>query len=141
MDTDLQGRLRVGIDIVSVSRVQGRMETDPKRYASRFLTETELGHCTKTAGSLDPQKVAGRIAAKEAVMKVLGDGWPRVSWTDIEVLPGVKRRPSVRLTGNAYAISVSMCLSAVDISISHDGGFAIAVAVGVCDRKVESCFS
>ncbi len=113
------------------------MGAEPLRYAARFLTEKEFTYCTRAAGSLDAQKVAGRIAAKEAVMKVLGDGWPRVPWVDIEVLPGCKKRPSVKLYGNAYAISISMGLTAIDVSISHDGGFAIAAAVGVFGRKVE----
>lgn len=79
------------------------------------------------------ERVCGRIAAKEAVMKVLGQGWPAVSWTDIAVLVDASGRPAVTLAGKARAVMDSLGLVAIDVSITHDGDLAIAVALGLRD--------
>jgi len=80
------------------------------------------------------ERVAGRVAAKEAVMKVIGEGWPAVSWTDIEVLPGASGRPVVSLSGRAREFAAAAGLDVLDVSITHDGDLAIAAALGTVRR-------
>ncbi len=133
--------LRVGIDVVPILRVQESMTSDPSRYLAKFLTAAEASYCQRAGGSWSLERVAGRIAAKEAVMKVLGEGWPRIGWTDIEVLPGSNRRPYVTLSGEARALSKSLGMKALDVSITHDGGLAIAAALGAFGQEVTSCYN
>lgn len=64
-------------------------------------------------------------------MKVLGEGWPAIPWTDISVLPGQSGRPSAFLSGKALAALELLGLGGVDVSITHDGDLAIAVALGI----------
>ncbi|HHY75315.1 MAG TPA: holo-ACP synthase [Firmicutes bacterium] len=118
---------RIGVDIVPVARVRRSLEAFGDAFWRRFFTPREAEHCR---GAREAERAAGRIAAKEAVMKVLGVGWPSIPWTSIEVLPDETGRPSVGLTGKAAGAMARLGLSAVDVSITHDGDLAIAVALG-----------
>jgi phosphopantetheine--protein transferase-like protein len=120
--------LRIGIDAVPLGRIRKSLERHERAFMSKLLTPDEVAYC---AGPRKIERVAGRVAAKEAVMKVLGEGWPAVSWTEVEVLPGGSGRPAVALTGKARQVMGSLGLAAIDVSITHDGDLAIAVALGV----------
>ena len=43
-------------------------------------------------------------------MKALGEGWPKVSWQDIEIVRG-EGRPELRLTGRAAALAGEASMS------------------------------
>lgn len=119
---------RIGIDVVPQARIRRSLEQHEQAFLSRLLTPEEAAYC---AGARAVERVSGRVAAKEAVMKVLGDGWPAIPWTDISVMPGESGRPVATLTGKALAAMESLGVSALDVSITHDGDLAIAVALGV----------
>lgn len=125
-----RGAPRIGVDVVSQARVKLSLERHGQAFLSKFLTPQEASYCS---GRRTLERVSGRVAAKEAVMKVLGHGWPSVSWTDIAVLPDGSGRPRVTLSGRALGFMDSLGLKAIDVSITHDGGLAIAVALGVGD--------
>jgi holo-[acyl-carrier protein] synthase len=114
----------VGTDIVRIARLQRNAETLGDTFLRRSFTDRELEICAGRAESL-----AGRWAAKEAVMKALGAGIGEVALTDIEIDRGDSGRPAVRLSGTAAARAGSWGLTHWDVSISHDGEYAIAVAV------------
>jgi holo-[acyl-carrier protein] synthase len=109
----------VGIDVVDIERLRAVMARSP-RALQRLFTADERAYCASRA---DPVvHFAGTLAAKEAVIKALGLG-PLPVWARrIEIVrdAGV---PRVEVTG-ADA-------SGVDISISHDAGVAVAVAVRI----------
>ena len=58
-------------------------------------------------------------------MKALGEGWPKVSWQDIEIVRG-DGRPELRLTGRAAALAGGGSLA---VSLAHDGGVAVAQVI------------
>lgn len=122
---------RIGVDVVPLGRIRTSLDRHGDALRARLLTPSENRYC---AGARAVERVAGRIAAKEAIMKVLGQGWPYVSWTDIEVTPGTAGRPEVTLTGRALALAEDAGLEGLDVSITHDGDFAIAVAFGAVRR-------
>lgn len=116
----------VGVDIIEIERV-GRLV---KRYGDRFLrrvfTPEEL---KETEGVED--RLAGRFAAKEAVLKVLQTGLAEgISWRDVEIRSGKAGEPRVGLSGEAKIHAKSRGIRTVHLSISHDQGRAIAFAVG-----------
>lgn len=113
--------IRLGIDVVDIARLADRMATWP-RLADRLFTPAEQAYAL---GRTNPaQHFAARVAAKEAAFKALGEGWPRVSWTEVEVVSGAdRRRPSLRLTGRAADLAGG---STAMVSMSHDAGIAIA---------------
>ncbi len=113
--------IRMGIDIVDIARLELRMQTWPK-LVDRLFTPAEQAYCLSKPHPA--QHFAARVAAKEATFKALGKGWPGVSWTEVEVVSGADRtRPALLLTGQAAELAGD-CTTL--ISVSHDGGFAIA---------------
>ena len=122
---------RIGIDVVPLSRIRTSLDRHKDAFLAKILTPKEGEYC---AGVRMIERVAGRVAAKEAVMKVIGEGWPAVSWTDIEVLPGASGRPVVSLSGRAREFAAAAGLDALDVSITHDGDLAIAAALGTVRR-------
>jgi holo-[acyl-carrier protein] synthase len=111
--------IRIGIDLVDIARLADRMETWP-RMANRLFTSGEQEY---SLGKRNPaQHFAARFAAKEAAFKALGDGWPALSWTDVEVVSD-GGRPALHLRGRAAEMA-GECTAL--LSLSHDAGIAIA---------------
>lgn len=129
-----EGSPRVGVDIVAQGRIRRSLERHGQAFLSRLLTPEEVSYCQ---GPRMLERVSGRIAAKEAVMKVLGQGWPAVAWTDIAVLPDGLGRPVAALSGKALEAMGTLGFAAVDVSITHDGDLAIAVALGVPESRFQ----
>jgi holo-[acyl-carrier protein] synthase len=104
----------VGTDILEIGRV-----SLTKAFIERILTPAEqtlLEQIAQDARKLE--FLAGRFAAKEALMKALGTGIGKSSFQDFNILPAPSGQPHCDLPGiNVF------------LSISHDGGFAIAMAV------------
>lgn len=91
--------------------------------AERVLTPAELVYCR---GKADPvPSIAARIAAKEAVGKLLGTGI--LSWQEIEVVPGGP--PRVQLRGSTAVWAAGLGIDHVALSLSHTAGAAVATAV------------
>jgi holo-[acyl-carrier protein] synthase len=94
----------------------------------RVFTPRELAYCSRRRRSAE--HLAGRWAAKEAVLKSLGTGLgPRMEWTDIEVVNDLSGRPRVRLHGEVEALARSLGMQHIEISLSHTGGLTVAHAV------------
>ena len=110
----------VGVDVVDVERLRTLLSDRPEMY-DRLFTEAELAFCSSKA---DPVRhLAGTLAAKEAVIKAhrLGTlvGWSR----RIVIERSSEGVPRVKLPADPSRIPPQ-------ISISHDGGVAVAVAFG-----------
>lgn len=119
----------VGVDIVLTQRVRALLTEHSKSVLARMLTPTELKDCCKE-GHLDAQSVAGRLAAKEAAFKALATSDKVLPWLDMEVRSAPGGRPVLRLSGAAQSLADQAGLTTIRISISHDGDYAVAVAVG-----------
>jgi len=118
--------LSFGVDLVEVRRVALIAERYGERFGRRVFTERELADCGMRAESL-----AARWAAKEAVAKALGTGFGPVGYLDIEVVQDEARCPHVHLHGRAAALAEALGLTRWALSISHDGGMAIAFVVAM----------
>jgi len=119
-----------GIDMVECARLQEMIDRHGRRFLERVFTAAELDYCLGKKRAIE--HLAGRFAAKEAVLKVLGTGWRGgISWTDIEVRNAPSGRPSVSLTGRCRRIADEMGLAVILMSISHISTHAIAAAIGV----------
>jgi holo-[acyl-carrier protein] synthase len=117
--------ISIGVDIVEIERVESAVNRGGERFLNRVYTETELKSCRDRLSSL-----ASRFAAKEAVMKVLGEGGTGIAWREIEILTGDDGRPSVRLHGQAVNKATKLNLKEISVSLSDSKQYAIAVAIG-----------
>src|SRR2546423_5242218 len=110
---------RVGVDVAAIPRIAEAHRRFGSRFLHKFLSEREIAYCAES-----PERWAGRWAAKEAIGKAMPSGVPRPRMRDVEILPSDDGRPHVRV-----APATTLTGSTVDVSIAHDGHFAIAVAV------------
>ncbi len=119
-----------GIDIIECDRIKHIWDRHGERFLRRVFTEGEIAYCLARKNPLP--HLAGRFAAKEAVLKVLGTGWRgAICWTDVEVTNVTSGRPSVVLTGHSARIARSLGIQTVHISITHTGRYGAASAIGV----------
>ncbi|MBR5936963.1 MAG: holo-ACP synthase [Clostridiales bacterium] len=116
-----------GVDVVSIERIEKVISRNEEAFRRRVLTEAEK----KEYPSNEARKaeyLAGRFAAKEAISKALGTGigGQGVSMTDMEVLRKDSGAPYVQLYGCARKVFEEKGGRSICISISHDGGVAVA---------------
>lgn len=109
----------IGIDIVSVERVKLAAKRTP-RFLERVFTVAEREYCE----GKDAESLAGIFCAKEAVYKALN--LTGITICDIEICREKSGRPYAQLTKSSAAKTGFS--GRVEVSITHDGGFAAAVA-------------
>ena len=118
-----------GIDMVECDRLAESIRKHGEAFLQRVFTPAELEYCRGRKREIE--HLAGRFAAKEAVMKLLGTGWQNgIGWQDIEVVNQSSGRPVVRLTGRCRELADELGLASILISISHVASHAIASAIG-----------
>lgn len=118
-----------GVDIVECARLAEIIDRHGERFLQRVFTPRELAYCRGRKRRIE--HLAGRFAAKEAVLKVLGTGWRGgINWTDVEVVNDASGRPQVVLAGRCRQIADGLGLADIAISISHTKDYAIGSAIG-----------
>ena len=117
-----------GIDIVQIERIENSLAKQGSAFADRVYTKAEQEICEGRHEARRIESLAGRFAAKEAVAKALGTGigGKGVAMTELEILNRENGAPYVVLKGHAREVSNQMQGRSISISISHDGGFAVA---------------
>jgi len=113
--------MHIGTDIIQIDRMERALEKFGNKFAKKFLNNDEITLAKKI------HTLAGFWAAKEAVSKALGCGiGADLSFHDIIIRKDHRGAPYFILSHRAKKIHTVQTSS---LSISHDGGFAIAVAV------------
>ncbi len=111
--------MNIGTDIIQISRIEKALSQFGDKFTQRFLCEEEIKLVQK------PASIAGFWAAKEAIAKALGCGIGReLSFHDIILSKDARGKPSFLLSPKAQNLHP---IKESSLSISHDGGFAIAV--------------
>ena len=118
--------LRCGIDMIEIERVEDGIAQFGERFLNRFFTAGERADCEDQGNRL-----AARLAAKEAVAKALGTGIGDVGWREIEIRGGERGRPTLVLHGAAAQVSAELGLTQWDVSLTHTRTHASAVAVAL----------
>jgi holo-[acyl-carrier protein] synthase len=109
----------IGIDAVDAARFAAALDRTPG-LATRLFTPEER--------ELPVASLAARFAAKEAVAKALGA--PRgLGWHDAEIRRGEGGRPELFVTGTVAAAALELGVRHWHVSLTHDGGMAMAVVV------------
>ncbi|MEM6391684.1 MAG: holo-ACP synthase [Planctomycetota bacterium] len=120
-----------GVDIVETERVARLLGQHEARFLSRVFTEAERAYCEKNP-KRRLEHYAGRFAAKEAILKVLGTGWSGgIAWTDAEVVKLPSGQPTVALHGRCLEVAGGLGIESWWLSLSHISTHAVASAIGV----------
>jgi holo-[acyl-carrier protein] synthase len=121
-----------GIDLVETGRIAGMLKEHGDRFLEKVFTPGEVAYARSTRNEIE--KLSGRFAAKEAVLKLVGTGWRgKISWTDIEVLNNPLGQQIITLRGEVARIAADMGITQISISITHTANFAIASAVALAE--------
>jgi holo-[acyl-carrier protein] synthase len=113
------GLVGIGVDVVDVDRFSLAVVRTPG-FVARVLTEDER------TGS--PQSLAARFAAKEALAKALGAP-VGLRWHDAVVRGQPSGQPRFDVTGTAAQACRDRGAATIHLTLSHDGGMAVAMVV------------
>jgi len=109
----------IGVDIVVISRIERLIEKYGDKALKRFLTPKEI----KLVKS--PSTAAGFWASKEAASKAIGTGIGKeCNFYDIKISKTDKNAPQIKYKKH---LRKKFNIKNSSLSITHDGGFAIAV--------------
>ena len=114
----------VGVDIVDLARFERALSRTPL-LGPRLFTEAER---VSDGKPLSLRSLAGRFAAKEALIKALG-GSSGIGWHDMPVIRDGARNPSFALEPHVRQLLVARGIRNIHLSMAHDAGVAIAYVV------------
>lgn len=115
----------IGVDLVDLARFERAVTRTPGLLERLFVpVEREL----------PLRSLAGRFAAKEALIKALGssDG---IRWQEMAVVNGPEGSPDFVLTGSTADAVAARGITSLHVSMSHDGGAAMAFVVAEGDPR------
>jgi phosphopantetheine--protein transferase-like protein len=94
------GALRVGTDLVQVSRIAQSIHQFGDRFVHRLFTADEIAYASSNPALL-AERLAARFAAKEAAIKALSLSDTGLDWRQIEVQRSASGHCSLALHGVA----------------------------------------
>lgn len=109
----------IGVDVVDLARFEASLTRTPALKEKLF---------TPAEAVLSLESLAARFAAKEALAKALGAPG-NLAWHDAEVVSLESGQPTLELRGTVLARAQHLGVTRADLSLSHDGGMAIAFVV------------
>ncbi|HEY2545240.1 MAG TPA: holo-ACP synthase [Candidatus Acidoferrum sp.] len=127
--------MKIGVDMVEIARL-ARLVRKSRTFAQRTFSTREL----ETAGLLPEKRreeyLAGRFAVKEAALKALGIGLGEdLRLTEIETVRLASGAPKLELRGNVSKFAKRIGVRELQVSISHELGFAVAFVLFLTGRK------
>ena len=113
----------IGVDIVDLARFERQIQRTPG-LVPRLFTEGER--------ALPAHSLAARFAAKEALIKALGDS-AGATWHELEVATDDHGNPGFVLSGKALEALDARGITRVHLTMTHDAGIACAFVVAEGD--------
>jgi holo-[acyl-carrier protein] synthase len=121
-----------GIDVVEIEEIQRWVEDPRDPFVPRCFAQEELDDMRGDVNRV--QRLAGRFAAKEAVLKALGIGLGAgIAFSDVVITRRDGDPPQVTLRGGAATIAEQLKVVTWRISISHSARIAIGSAIALSD--------
>ena len=109
----------IGVDIVDLARFTRQVERTPG-LIPRLFAEGERG--------LPLHSLAARFAAKEALIKALGDS-AGATWREMEIVSDSQGNPGFVLHGSLQSVMASRGITSLHVTMTHDAGVACAFVV------------
>jgi len=129
---DLPRLVGVGVDVVDLVEFRHNMHVGGERWLRKVFTDVEIDDSVDRPDKAD--RLGTRFAAKEAVAKALGTGFrDGVSARTIEIRAELEGAPTVRLLAPASDVARALNVESLLVSMSRDGGCAVAVAWALSD--------
>lgn len=118
----------IGVDLVTLSRIDGIYQRFGNRFARRFLHQVELD---TLASHKEPVRfLAKRFAVKEAAVKALGTGERTgVLLRDFYIEHTELGKPLLRVDGKAKTLCEEHNVQATHVSLSDEGDQVVAFVV------------
>ena len=130
-----------GISMVETTSIRELVELSRECLEMEYLTAKERS--TYESGAKRIEYLAGRLAAKEAILKALGKKMSEdISWLDIEIERLPTGEPSVVLHSKCQQIAAGLGIEKWLLSISHESSYAAAsaIAMGKCHEQSQLHF-
>jgi phosphopantetheine--protein transferase-like protein len=118
----------IGVDLIEIERVKQAHLKFGQRFIDRLFTPAEAKYCLRKA---DPYpSLAGRFAAKEAVIKAFSHGFGgRWKWIHIEVTRELSGKPTLKLYGIMEKLRVQRKIENLHLTIAHSKRDATATVI------------
>lgn len=123
--------MSLGIDIVKISRIEKALLNE--KFISKILTQKEISNISQNI-----LHIAASFAAKEAFSKALGTGIREFEFTDISVMHDQLGKPYFEFSDKVTSIINKKGIVKVDLSISHEKEFAVAVVTATTDKMFDN---
>jgi len=121
-------KLAHGIDLVDFPRIEEMVNSHGGRFLDRIFTRAEQDYADDNRNTVE--KLAGRFAAKEAVVKAMGTGFRHGMWIrDAGVVQNQWGRPEIIWSSRGAAMRDSLGIGEGHISLTDEAGLVVAVAV------------
>jgi holo-[acyl-carrier protein] synthase len=119
-----------GIDLVVISELERWIHDPRDPFIPRCFIDEELREIGD--GPNRVEHLAGRFAAKEAVLKALGTGFGAgIAFSDVVIHRSPGAPPQVRLIGGAAKVAADREIVGWHLSIAYAGGLAVASAIAL----------
>ena len=112
----------IGIDACAIARMEAQLSKP--RFLERLFVKEELEYIQMKA--IPAESLAALYAAKEAALKAFGLGLGAIPFIDIVVSHDESGRPFYAMRGAALE---TLAGGKMHLSLTHEGGLAIAMAV------------
>ena len=126
--------IRIGTDIIEISRIKKSIEDTDNKFIERVYTNKEIEYC-ESKKSQKYQHYAVRFAGKEAVFKAISSTLKnkfKIDWKDIEILNDSSGRPYVNILKSKISEKIN-----IDISLSHCKEYAVANVIAYIERNAD----
>lgn len=122
----------IGFDVVRIERISALVSRRGERFAERLLLPSERVLWEERGRT--SRFLAGRFAAKEAIVKALGTGFTGgIGLRTIAVLADPAGRPRVWLGPLAEDEARARGIRRFELSLSDEGGWVFALALALAD--------
>ena len=119
-----------GIDLVDVTEMRRWIDDPRDPLIPRCFIQEELDDVGSGPDRIE--RLAGRFAAKEAVLKAMGTGFGAgVAFSDVIIYRATGGQPQVRLRSGAAKAAAERGIAEWRLSISHTGEMAMASAIAI----------
>ena len=115
----------IGIDLVEIHRMKKAIERP--LFVQRVFTPAEQAYCD-SRGRQNAASYAARFAAKEAVIKCLGDV-AELRPLECVVVTAESGKPIIELSGRLAELASAAGVTDWHVALYHDGGNAIAYVI------------